>query len=83
MSCPSAKPAILAVVAQCEINNLRVINTALRFNSVPGHHVLKHLQSEPVPTCGTKFGTGAGVLVQKYFRIHQSVYTSIVPEEVP
>jgi hypothetical protein len=41
MSCPFAKRAILAVVAQCEINNLRVINTSSRFNSVPGHHHFK------------------------------------------
>ena len=38
VSCHSAKRAILAVSAQCEINNLRVINMALWFKSTPRNH---------------------------------------------
>jgi hypothetical protein len=41
--------AFLALLAERKINNLRIINTPLEFDSVPGHH-LYHLKINSLQT---------------------------------
>jgi hypothetical protein len=58
--------AFLALLAERKINNLRVINTPLEFDSVPGHHLTAQKSiSERHPSAAYLLCTAEPVFISK------------------